>query len=348
MFSIDGTPWDVPCQIQRESQMQASDISGMLLDRTYFNDVIGTYMSYQVAIAVPFTKAALYNTIYNMLSDPVEAHIFVLPYNASTITITGRVENVSDSWVRMPGDANHWRQISFTVTAIHPSRYYSLNQAISRGRPIVPTIDGSREAVLEALTVTANGTYTPDTGVDGFNSVTVNVPQGSDDPADNLIEKWDFRQSVNGIIRNFLPVRSNVTKDENGILFDQSNGYVRFQGSPMVYAGMNIEIDVESMSLEGTDNQRFIITGANGEGLYYNATTNRWAFKGSSTSVASRKSETLEGHTVRVKLNGSTWIIYVDGAAWFSPGIAAPLNYVQIGSSENSLLNTRITAMRIY
>ena len=179
MFSIDGQAWDVPCQIQRESQMQASDISGMLLDRTYFNDVIGTYMSYQVAIAVPFTKAALYNTIYNMLTDPVEAHIFVLPYNASTITITGRVENVSDSWVRMPGDANHWRQISFTVTAIHPSRYYSLNQAISRGRPIVPTIDGSREAVLEALSVTENGTYIPDEGVDGFDEVTVNVPSGS-------------------------------------------------------------------------------------------------------------------------------------------------------------------------
>ena len=173
MFSIDGTVWNVPCQIEREAQMQASEISGMLLDRTYFNDVLGTYMSYNVTIAVPFNKISLYYAIYEKLTDPVEAHIFVLPYNASTITLSGRVESVSDSWVRMPGDENYWKAISFTVTAINPSRSYNWQEVISRGRPIVPTVDGGRPAVLEPLTVDSNGTYTPETGVDGFSRVEV-------------------------------------------------------------------------------------------------------------------------------------------------------------------------------
>lgn len=175
MFSIDGTVWNVPCQIEREAQMQASEISGMLLDRTYFNDVLGTYMSYNVTLAVPFNKISLYYAIYEKLTDPVEAHIFVLPYNASTITLSGRVESVSDSWVRMPGDENYWKAISFTMTAINPSRSYTQAQAVSRGRPIVPTVDGGRPAVLEPLTVDSDGTYTPETGVDGFSKVTVNV-----------------------------------------------------------------------------------------------------------------------------------------------------------------------------
>lgn len=40
----------------------------------------------------------------------------------------------------------------------------------------IPT--GSSAPVLESLSVTENGTYTPGTGVDGFSSVTVNVPSG--------------------------------------------------------------------------------------------------------------------------------------------------------------------------
>lgn len=38
---------------------------------------------------------------------------------------------------------------------------------------------GSEPAVIEALVVTKNGTYTPGEGVDGFNPVTVNVAGGS-------------------------------------------------------------------------------------------------------------------------------------------------------------------------
>ena len=46
MFSVDGVQWDVPCRIVRTAEIAASEISGMLLDRTYFNDVLGTWMRY--------------------------------------------------------------------------------------------------------------------------------------------------------------------------------------------------------------------------------------------------------------------------------------------------------------
>ena len=41
---------------------------------------------------------------------------------------------------------------------------------------------GSKEPVLESISITANGTYTPDAGIDGYNSVNVNVPQSGDAP----------------------------------------------------------------------------------------------------------------------------------------------------------------------
>ena len=45
---------------------------------------------------------------------------------------------------------------------------------------------GSKEPVLESISITANGTYTPDAGIDGYNSVSVSVPQDGAPPASAL------------------------------------------------------------------------------------------------------------------------------------------------------------------
>lgn len=45
---------------------------------------------------------------------------------------------------------------------------------------------GSKEPVLESISITANGTYTPDAGIDGYNSVSVSVPQGGAPTAQDL------------------------------------------------------------------------------------------------------------------------------------------------------------------
>ena len=52
-FTIDGTEYQMPCSIQRQAEVKASNLSGDLLDGTYYNDVIGTYMTYTIGIAVP-------------------------------------------------------------------------------------------------------------------------------------------------------------------------------------------------------------------------------------------------------------------------------------------------------
>ena len=45
---------------------------------------------------------------------------------------------------------------------------------------------GSKEPVLESISITANGTYTPDAGIDGYNSISVSVPQDGAPPASAL------------------------------------------------------------------------------------------------------------------------------------------------------------------
>lgn len=151
MFIIDGMRWDVPCKIERSAEIRASEISGILLDKSYFNDVIGTYMSYTVSVAVPFGREADYNTIYEYLTNPVDGHAFILPYNSGTIEITGRVASVKDTWYKV-GDGNYWEGCRFTVIANHPTKEMSLGEVLTRGASPLPA--------AESVQTGASYTYT--------------------------------------------------------------------------------------------------------------------------------------------------------------------------------------------
>lgn len=140
MWSVDGLSWPYPCDIERVAEVTPSEISGMLLDRTYFNDVLGTYMKYSVKVVVPLDRRDEYAPIYELLSNPVGDHTFVLPYSNDTITVVGRVANVSDVYVRLPNNRTYWKGMSFEVVANHPSKQLSLGEAIARGRAPLPDI----------------------------------------------------------------------------------------------------------------------------------------------------------------------------------------------------------------
>lgn len=140
MFSIDGLTWDIPCDIERTAEISASEISGMMLDKSYFNDVLGTYMKYTIKLAVPMNMKNEYIQIYEAITKPVDGHIFVLPYNGSTIMIAARVESISDVYVRLPGGGVYWKGIRFTAVSNYPSKTMTLNEAITAGRAPLPDI----------------------------------------------------------------------------------------------------------------------------------------------------------------------------------------------------------------
>lgn len=147
MFTVDGMLWDLPCDIERKAEMQASEISGMLLDKHYFNDVVGTFLTYSITLVVPFGKETQYARLYEILTEPVDGHSFVLPYNRGNITITGRVTNISDVYKRMPDDSVHWKGIRFDVISNAPNKTQSLGEAITRGLAPLPDVGGAEIGV---------------------------------------------------------------------------------------------------------------------------------------------------------------------------------------------------------
>ena len=152
MITIDGYEWPIPCDIDREAEVTPSEISGMMLDKSYFNDVIGTYMRYDVTLAVPPSMESDYAALYETLTNPVDAHSFVLPYNQSTVTLTARVDRVKDVLVYTKTHKQYWRGIKFTITANHPTKTISLGEVISRGKSPLPEVIGIPIGSLYELT----------------------------------------------------------------------------------------------------------------------------------------------------------------------------------------------------
>lgn len=154
-FSVDGLSWDIGCTVERTSEIRPSEISGMLLNKQYFNDVIGTFLKYDIKLAVPFGMEEDYTRLYEMLTLPVDAHTFTLPYGGGMIEVVGRVEQISDVYRRMPNGAIHWTGITFSIIANHPTKEMSLNEAIIRG--ISPMPDESTVDIGAAYVYTVDG-----------------------------------------------------------------------------------------------------------------------------------------------------------------------------------------------
>ncbi len=158
MFTIDGLTWDIPCDIDRVMEVRPSDISGLLMDKTWFNDVLGTYLRYSVTLAANPDDMTAYYQIMETLNAPVDGHAFVLPYNESTIQITARVENVRDVYVMLPGGATYWKGTKFDVIANGPTKEQALGEVIARGMSPLPDVSGPREGDIYIYT---NGAWTP-------------------------------------------------------------------------------------------------------------------------------------------------------------------------------------------
>lgn len=119
---VDGIEYDMVVSVSRTAKVTPTEVSGMMLDRKYFNDVLGTYFEYQVKIAVPTGNELEYAALYEVLTNPVSEHTFILPYNQSSLTLKARVEVVNDQLYRKEGTTTVWRGITFNIIATEPTK----------------------------------------------------------------------------------------------------------------------------------------------------------------------------------------------------------------------------------
>lgn len=96
---------------------------------------------------------------------------------------------------------------------------------------------GSKEPVLESISITANGTYTPDAGIDGYNSVSVSVPQEGAPTAEELtftgedLANSGFSGKTSGVLASHFIDKinfNNITSLYKAQFFANANAPIDF------------------------------------------------------------------------------------------------------------------------
>ena len=223
------------------------------------------------------------------------------------------------------------------------------------------------EPVLETLSCTENGLYLPETGVDGFNRVSVDVKS-------NILFSLDLTKSIVDEVTGLAFTRissnsgyTNPTITPTGLAFTEPTQRLYLGEFDLI--GKTVEIDVASMDFQGDESRhsRFFVDGKGGSqgfglliyrsGVGWSGYETGWQGPWFSDASEQLNRNLFDGKTVALKFYEDNKIeLYLDGVLKGTKTIVFPQNarYYAIGACEDSspqtgdqIYNTVISAVRI-
>lgn len=123
VVTIDGTSFDVGVEyIKRQARIEDGPNAGNSKRGDWIRDVYGTFYDYILAFD---TSSGLsredYDTLYGILTAPVEFHTLVVPYGQSTLSFEAGITGAEDNVILMD-DGTVWGNLSITFRAKSPQR----------------------------------------------------------------------------------------------------------------------------------------------------------------------------------------------------------------------------------
>lgn len=122
-IAVDSVWYNFPCDISRKARIVSSDVSGMLMNNTEYNDALATYYDYTIKLAIPIDDMKnTYTAFFEAVTAPVPSHTFTFPYNQGTKDIVAKVESISDRYFREVNGVQVWRSVQLNIHALRPSK----------------------------------------------------------------------------------------------------------------------------------------------------------------------------------------------------------------------------------
>lgn len=127
IFMIDGVSLRINIiELERGFAVLDTQNSGRTISGEMHRDIIGTYYNYTLQIEPDISYRADYDTLYEIVSSPVESHTMTFPYAQESLTFKAYVTQGNDKYKKCVGrdgaEKNVWSGLSLKFDAMEPQR----------------------------------------------------------------------------------------------------------------------------------------------------------------------------------------------------------------------------------
>ncbi len=125
LLTIDGRTFQVMVSsLKRSFRLQEGRNACDMQDGSHIRDLVGVYIDYTMEIDPDYARTADYDTLYEILSAPVDSHTVTLPYGRnSTITYQAQITGGDDALIASDGKSDAlWGGLTVLFKAKQPQK----------------------------------------------------------------------------------------------------------------------------------------------------------------------------------------------------------------------------------
>ena len=120
-FLMDGIAYNIRVsKMTRKFSVQDTDRTGRTQDGEMYRDIVGTFYNYTMVVEQKDADTESFDQFWEAISQPVESHVCVFPYNQSIMTQRMYITSGEQELVSRTPSRTKWGEISISYIAMSP------------------------------------------------------------------------------------------------------------------------------------------------------------------------------------------------------------------------------------
>ena len=120
-FLMDGIAYNVRVsKLTRKFSVQDTDRTGRTQDGEMYRDIVGTFYNYSMTVEQMGDDTESFDNFWEVISQPVESHVCVFPYNQTIMTQRMYITSGEQSILSRKPTLTQWGEMEISFIAMSP------------------------------------------------------------------------------------------------------------------------------------------------------------------------------------------------------------------------------------